>query len=929
VAVCNTVAYAHSRGVLHRDLKPGNIMLGKFGETLVVDWGLAKAVGSGQGSVGSEEEKGPPSLARRASEGSAETQAGRALGTPAYMSPEQAAGRLDEVGPASDVYSLGATLYTILTGRPPVEGRDLSEILKKVEHGEVTPPRQVAPEVPRALEAICRRAMALRPEDRYASPLDLAADLEHWLADEPVAAWREPAQARLGRWARRHRTLVAVAVALLATAVLALGLSTVLVSLERDAKEEARRNAVQNLLAAKAQEKLTDEQRQLAGRRQAEAEENFQKARQAVDELLGEVGQRWLADVPLMQPVRRRLLERAVVFYQGFLKQKSKDPDVRRGAGQAYRKLAEVYVLLGQEDKALQACRDGLALFAGLAKDFPGRPEFRRDQAGFHRQLSSLYQQAGKLPDAHAELRRALALDQELARAHPDRPEFQADLAFSHDGLSRLLRQMHRPAKVEDHCLKALAIRRKLAERQPARPENQDDLASSYESLGSLRRDQGRAGEARDSFRKALELRKKLARQVPTSADYRNREAAAYDRLGLVLTEADRPKEAREAFDKALEIGKMLSDDFPTTPDYRWHRAGCENNLANLLDRVGDQQGALAAHRRALALVRKLAEDFPGRPDYRKYLSISYSSVGGLLERTGHPKEAADLFRQAIAVREKLAKDFPDQPDYRSLLADGLANLATAYYHLKRPAEGVPLYDRIIALRRQLVQEQPGRPNHRQDLADDYTSRAALRLAQGQTARAREDYQRARDLWRELLKADPKRAGSHSRLARVQHALASILLTEHKPAEARSLLEEAVAEQWTAFTLQPTEPNFPVLYRLHCDGLADALLALRAHEGLAKLARDFAGGWQGSFRAAELTARCVTFAGADDKLPAARRKELAEQYAGQAMGLLARAVRQGLNKARPLADSPHLEPLRARPDFRRLVERLDKEKKGG
>src|SRR5205807_504778 len=116
--VCNAVDYAHSRGVIHRDIKPANIVVGRHGETLVVDWGLAKAIGRADPSVG--EQTIAPS-----SSGSSETLPGSALGTPAYMSPEQACGDLDRLGPRSDVYSLGATLYCLLIGRPPFEGEDI------------------------------------------------------------------------------------------------------------------------------------------------------------------------------------------------------------------------------------------------------------------------------------------------------------------------------------------------------------------------------------------------------------------------------------------------------------------------------------------------------------------------------------------------------------------------------------------------------------------------------------------------------------------------------------------------------------------------------------------------------------------------------------------------------------------------------------
>ena len=148
VAVCNVMAYAHSRGVIHRDLKPANIMLGPYGETLVVDWGLAKVVGRGEAAAraGAVE----ATLQPASGSGSSETLPGTALGTPAYMSPEQAEGRLDQVGPLSDVYSLGATLYCLLTGKPPIDETDVGEALRRVQRGEFPPPRAVRPGIPRA-----------------------------------------------------------------------------------------------------------------------------------------------------------------------------------------------------------------------------------------------------------------------------------------------------------------------------------------------------------------------------------------------------------------------------------------------------------------------------------------------------------------------------------------------------------------------------------------------------------------------------------------------------------------------------------------------------------------------------------------------------------------------------------------------------------
>ena len=203
IDVCNTIDYAHSRGVVHRDLKPANIMLGKYGETLVVDWGLAKQVG-----VEEYAESRPESLlVPGGTSGSSATQFGSAIGTPHYMSPEQAAGRLDRIGPASDVYSLGATFFHLLTGVPPHRGSTVEVLLDKIQHGDFPSPRSVRHSVARPLEAICLKAMSLRVSERYASAREMASDIDRWLADQPVDAYQEPWLASVGRGLRRHQTL--------------------------------------------------------------------------------------------------------------------------------------------------------------------------------------------------------------------------------------------------------------------------------------------------------------------------------------------------------------------------------------------------------------------------------------------------------------------------------------------------------------------------------------------------------------------------------------------------------------------------------------------------------------------------------------------------------------------------------------------------
>jgi tetratricopeptide (TPR) repeat protein/tRNA A-37 threonylcarbamoyl transferase component Bud32 len=219
-SVCNTIAFAHSRGVIHRDIKPANVMLGKYGETLLVDWGLAKQIASHHAS-----EEAKPTIPSASDSCEGVTQIGQAIGTPVFMSPEQAAGRWDLVGPAADIYSIGATLYVLLTGRQPFTDSNPAALLANVRDGRIPPPRSMKRGVPAALEAVCLKAMAGEPTGRYSSALDLASDVERWLADDSVRAYREPWSVRAWRWARKHKTLVVTGLVAGLLIVLAAGLA--------------------------------------------------------------------------------------------------------------------------------------------------------------------------------------------------------------------------------------------------------------------------------------------------------------------------------------------------------------------------------------------------------------------------------------------------------------------------------------------------------------------------------------------------------------------------------------------------------------------------------------------------------------------------------------------------------------------------------
>jgi tetratricopeptide (TPR) repeat protein/tRNA A-37 threonylcarbamoyl transferase component Bud32 len=230
ISVCQAVGYAHARGVIHRDLKPTNVVLGSFGEVVVLDWGLAKTLDA--------TEQASDAVAVSAEAQSEDTQAGQVLGSPAYMSPEQAEGRTDLIDARTDVYGLGAMLFEILTGAPPHRGKDTAEVLQQIVHGDT--PRARMKAVPPALDAICARAMAKDRRERYVRATELAEEIQRFLADEPVRAFGESVAVRASRWARKHKPMVATAAAILLTATVGLAVGLYVVNAEKNRTELAR-----------------------------------------------------------------------------------------------------------------------------------------------------------------------------------------------------------------------------------------------------------------------------------------------------------------------------------------------------------------------------------------------------------------------------------------------------------------------------------------------------------------------------------------------------------------------------------------------------------------------------------------------------------------------------------------------------------------
>jgi serine/threonine protein kinase len=428
VTACNTIEYAHSRGVVHRDIKPDNIMLGPYGETLVVDWGLAKIIGSSavradvagddsveHSSTGEGVMHSPTSDSVRHTPTDA-TQFGTVTGTPAYMSPEQALGWQDAITPASDVYSLGATLYSLLTGRPPLGNEDLGNLLIRIQKQDFRKPREVNPSIPRPLEAICLKAMAPSVSGRYPTAVALAGDLEAFLAGEPVSAWREPLSVRAARWVRRHRTLVTSGVATALVLIVALG---VIVFVQNSA----------NRRLSEANDRETSARKDAEAQRD-KAQQNFQMAQDAVDRYFTQVSEDHRLSAQGLEPLRRDLLSSAGQFYERFVTSDSQQARLHYDSAWAKFRLASITEEIAPPAEAAAKFEAALQAFTELAKLEGGTaPHAREGLLMCQMNLCNLYDRVGQRDKAQAALVAALSAARSLVDEFPHAPSAQHLLA--------------------------------------------------------------------------------------------------------------------------------------------------------------------------------------------------------------------------------------------------------------------------------------------------------------------------------------------------------------------------------------------------------------------------------------------------------------------------------------------------------------------
>ena len=663
VAVCNAVGFAHARGIMHRDLKPANVMLGEYGETLVVDWGLARRLAEGADCTV------PIVPVRLTQDDAGETRQGQAVGTPAFMPPEQALGDLDRVEARSDVFALGATLYSLLSGKPPYVG---PKALAQAAQGKFPPPRQVNAAVPAALEAVCLEAMAHQPEDRYAGARALAAEVDRWLADEPVRVFRDPFIVRSGRWARRNRTLVSSLAVLLLASVTALSIGLYAVGREQVRTAGALKTAEDHLVRAVTAEATAKGNLELA-------EGNLKLARKAVDECFNIAKEHpRLQDESLMD-VKKLLLEKALPFFKYFRAQRPDDAQIDANSAGNLLSVAYITSEIAGKKEALASYEQARELYGKLVTAQPDVLEHQSALARTHHNMGNLQNALGKRKEALESHQQAHDIQSKLAAIQPNVAAYQSDLAATYNSLAGLRSGSDKPTEALKFYQQARDIQSKLAAAHPNDLEYQNKLAGTHNNLGNLLDDLGKREEALECYKQACDMQSKLVTAQPNVADYQSGLGLMHNNMAILLRALGKPSEALKSYHLALEIDRRLAMAQPNVSKYQEGLARTHNNLAVLLRSQGKREEALQSYQLAREIRVKLVKDQPHVWEYQYALTNTQNNLGSLFLDMGKLEEALNSFLEARKTTGQRASAAPEDGQARNLNANVHYNIARTH----------------------------------------------------------------------------------------------------------------------------------------------------------------------------------------------------------------------------------------------------------
>jgi tetratricopeptide (TPR) repeat protein len=862
--VADALHFAHEHGVVHRDVKPSNIMVGPDGRPQVMDFGMAKR------------DAGETTM----------TVEGQVLGTPAYMAPEQARGEAHAVDGRADVYSLGVILYQLLTGEVPFRGT-ARMLLHQVLNDEPRPPRKLNDRIPRDLETVCLKAMAKEPGRRYRTAAALAEDLRRFLDGKPILARPAGRIERGVRWCSRNRALAttsgAAVVFLLGGTAAATAFA---IRAENNAEQE--RATLRKLTEADQRER---EARVMAEESGQHAAARYRLAREAVDSFHTQVSESQELKSRDLEGLRTKLLEEAGKFYEKFAREEGDEPEIRAERGRAYRRLGHIYGETGQRDRAEAAFQQALAVQRRLADDAHNEPRFRFDLVQTYNEYAEYHWDSGNwtsrpcVPAIEA-TQRALPIIRELVRTHPDVPEYRFELATA----LNIMGTLDEPR--EGVWKEALEVAKGLTTEFPGVPRYQHFLALMHNQLGYVWTNSGHYDQAESTLEAGLEVARPLTRDFPGDSEYLNTVCCLFANVARLRAKTDRPDGAVAAARDSVNFARKAADVHPSVVAWQYSLTRSLNSLAMDYEKIGKRELALPLLEEVVGHMERLAREH--KEDFRIRTSVvmAHFRYGRILSDPGRVAERQRYLDLSLAEEKALAESSPTEPEQLEDLERGFRDLGSVF---------------------QQVDAERSASAYRQ--AATFASAAALARAVKRVETLSQPF---------VLLVGSRRL----ELCQALQALGTLQLQMGRFADAEATFRRTVAARAKEVDLSPGYALADLANARIFLGIAlasrgahtEAAVEVQAGLGLA--------GTSGVafYNAACAFARASAAARTDEHLSPAKRAATSDHYAARAMELLGRADAARLFQLPAnvikLQNDTDLNSLRARDDFKRLRERV-------
>lgn len=622
--VCQAVAHAHQSLVVHRDIKPGNILVTADGIPKLLDFGIAKALQADRASL---------------------TQTRERLLTPGYASPEQIKG--EPVTTATDVYALGALLFELLTGKRLFDAETRTPFELEIAICEQQParPSSLAP-MDADLDAIILKSLRKEPAKRYASVTALDEDLRRHLEGYAVEARKGGWRYGAGKFARRHRVAIAAAALMAATLVWG-GISI--------------------------------------RRAQIRAERRFAEVRELTNQFLFHFNDA-IADIPGATKARSMVVERAIVYLDRLAAESSGDTGLQTELAKGYERLRDIrfedgYPSVGDTARAIDSANKAIRLWEEVVAARPNDLHALASLADSHRKLGHILSSARNQDDARPHMSRATDLYERCVKRSPTDNDLRLGLAEAYFGRGDLERSLGNVRDARAYIAKAIAIREDVLKTDHS-ARNLYGLATDYLGFGDIDRTLTLdMAKAESSYNRGLALAEESLRLAPQGEQQLRTLAIAHQRLAIMYIVSDRPKDALPHCEATLALNRSLMEKDPANPDYVRGVRSALNTLGNALERSGDLQSAIKDYQQAIGYSEKVIALDPSNLRSKAELAVSVHLLGTALGKVGDEQGSRAALERAVALREPVARVQPDNVDLQERLA--VNYLALGLWHAR------------------------------------------------------------------------------------------------------------------------------------------------------------------------------------------------------------------------------------------------------